>query len=152
MNVQRWHKIHLTRRHTSMVRLQSAFTLALAGLICAAVVKRQSITPLTSTQINSYAVFTHFSAAAYCDPSTTLKWNCGSALHVILSPFLFPSGCVPGVFHSIPLACALGTNHYVAHLGHYLISNPSLSREGLPLCNDSSPDRVVPSRYSFLLM
>ncbi|KAH9074975.1 lipase [Lactarius deliciosus] len=56
----------------------SAFVLVLAGLVCAAVVKRQTITPLSSSQISSYAPFTHFASTAYCNPSTTINWSCGS--------------------------------------------------------------------------
>ncbi|KAN0132755.1 alpha/beta-hydrolase [Lactarius tabidus] len=65
-----------------MVLLQSsAFALLLAGLVQAAAVKRQSITPLNSGQISSYAPFTHFASTAYCNPSTTINWNCGGFLY-----------------------------------------------------------------------
>ena len=43
----------------------------LAGLTGAAAVKRQPISPLSSSQISSYAPFTHFASTAYCKPSTT---------------------------------------------------------------------------------
>ncbi|KAH9169449.1 lipase, partial [Lactarius sanguifluus] len=62
-----------------MVLLRSsAFALVLAGLIHAASVKRQSITALSSSQISSYAPFTHFASTAYCNPSSTISWSCGS--------------------------------------------------------------------------
>ena len=64
----------------------SAFALVLAGLASAAAVKRQSITPLSSSQISSYAPFTHFASTAYCNPSTTINWSCGGALLPALSP------------------------------------------------------------------
>ncbi|SRR6266404_6286119 len=57
----------------------SAFALVFAGLVSAAALKRQSITPLSSTQIASYDPFTHFASTAYCDPSTTINWTCGGA-------------------------------------------------------------------------
>ncbi|PPR00191.1 hypothetical protein CVT26_009043 [Gymnopilus dilepis] len=40
--------------------------------------KRQSITALSTSQINSYTPFTWFASAAYCSPSSTLAWNCGA--------------------------------------------------------------------------
>lgn len=62
-----------------MVLLQSsAFALVLAGLVQAAAVRRQSITPLSSSQISSYAPFTHFASTAYCNPSTTINWSCSA--------------------------------------------------------------------------
>ncbi|KAH8989451.1 lipase [Lactarius akahatsu] len=64
---------------TIMVLLrQYAFALVLAGLVQAASVKRQGITALSSSQISSYAPFTHFASTAYCDPSSTISWSCGS--------------------------------------------------------------------------
>jgi len=39
--------------------------------------KRQSITALSTTQITPYRPFTHFASTAYCNPSTTITWNCG---------------------------------------------------------------------------
>ncbi|KAI9458354.1 lipase [Lactarius psammicola] len=56
-----------------MVWLRSStFALVLAGLIHAAVVKRQTISPLGSSQISSFA------PTAYCNPSTTINWSCGA--------------------------------------------------------------------------
>ncbi|KAI9458355.1 lipase [Lactarius psammicola] len=64
---------------TIMVWLRSsAFALVLAGLVQAAAVKRQSITSLGSSQISSFAPFTHFASTAYCNPSTTINWSCGA--------------------------------------------------------------------------
>ncbi|KAF8997860.1 lipase class 3 family protein, partial [Cyathus striatus] len=40
--------------------------------------KRQSITALTTAQITTYRPYTHFASTAYCKPSNTLAWNCGS--------------------------------------------------------------------------
>jgi len=40
--------------------------------------KRQSITALTSTTIDSFTPFTFFASAAYCNPSTTINWSCGA--------------------------------------------------------------------------
>jgi hypothetical protein len=63
-----------------MVLLQfSAFALMLVGLVHAGAVKRQSITALTSSQIESFVPFTYFASTAYCNPTNTLQWNCGGA-------------------------------------------------------------------------
>ncbi|KAI9440880.1 lipase class 3 family protein [Lactarius indigo] len=56
----------------------SAFALVFARLTHAAAVKRQDITPLSTTQISSFAPFTHFASTAYCNPSTTTNWTCGA--------------------------------------------------------------------------
>ncbi|KAH9169453.1 lipase class 3 family protein [Lactarius sanguifluus] len=61
-----------------MVFLRTSFALVLAGLAHAAVVKRQDITPLSTSQISSFASFTHFASTAYCKPSTTKNWSCGA--------------------------------------------------------------------------
>ncbi|KAH9055746.1 Alpha/Beta hydrolase protein [Lactarius vividus] len=58
----------------------SVFALVLVGLVYAALVKRQAITLLSSSQISSYAPFTHFASTAYCNPSTTINWSCGCQL------------------------------------------------------------------------
>ena len=78
-----------------MVWLRSSvFTLVLAGLVHAAAVKRQDITALSSSQIASYAPFTHFASTAYCAPSTTLDWSCGG--ESFASPFYCPmTDCTP---------------------------------------------------------
>jgi len=41
--------------------------------------RRQSgITSLSSGQVNSFNPFAHFASAAYCSPSVTANWQCGS--------------------------------------------------------------------------
>jgi len=40
--------------------------------------KRQSITTLTSSQIAVFKPFSWFAATAYCDPSVTKAWTCGT--------------------------------------------------------------------------
>ncbi|KAF8914462.1 hypothetical protein CPB85DRAFT_1375479 [Mucidula mucida] len=39
---------------------------------------RQSITQLSTTQIDAFSPYTYFAAAGYCEPSTTLAWSCGT--------------------------------------------------------------------------
>ncbi|KAI9440889.1 lipase class 3 family protein [Lactarius indigo] len=56
----------------------SAFALVFAGLVHGSPVKRQATPPLSSGQISSFAPFTHFASTAYCNPSTTINWSCGS--------------------------------------------------------------------------
>jgi len=45
---------------------------------------RQSITPLTSSQINAFNPYSYYATVAYCPPAQTLAWNCGS-MHSSLS-------------------------------------------------------------------
>ena len=40
--------------------------------------KRQAITLLAASQISTFKPFTFFASTAYCNPSNTLAWNCGS--------------------------------------------------------------------------
>ncbi|KAH9043989.1 lipase class 3 family protein [Lactarius hengduanensis] len=61
-----------------MFLLRTSFVLVLAGLAHAAVVKRQGIIPLSTSQVSSFAPFTHFASTAYCNPSTTINWSCGA--------------------------------------------------------------------------
>ena len=67
--------------------------LSIFGLARASTIKRQAITPLSSTQIESFRPFTFYAAAAYCLPSQTLSWSCGGLFlnrSVLLSGFLHP--------------------------------------------------------------
>jgi hypothetical protein len=41
------------------------------------IAKRQDITTLSQAQIEDFKPCTLYAAAAYCDPSNTLKWSCG---------------------------------------------------------------------------
>jgi len=40
--------------------------------------KRQTITTLSASQISAYKPFSFFASTAYCNPSTTLTWSCGA--------------------------------------------------------------------------
>ncbi|KAH9848457.1 lipase [Lenzites betulinus] len=42
------------------------------------VVKRQTFSVLSDTQIASYKPYTNYASTAYCKPATTLAWNCGA--------------------------------------------------------------------------
>lgn len=44
--------------------------------------RRQSITTLSTSQIETFKPFTFFASAAYCNPSTTINWSCGGETHV----------------------------------------------------------------------
>jgi hypothetical protein len=62
--------------------LRTLAFLALPALALAARVpsaKRQSITTLSTAQINAFTPYTWFASTAYCSPSTTLAWSCGGA-------------------------------------------------------------------------
>jgi len=57
----------------------------LAVLLGAAVINafptlnaRQSITALTTAQINAFTPYTWYASAAYCTNTQTLAWDCGS--------------------------------------------------------------------------
>ncbi|KAF8625011.1 hypothetical protein AX15_005596, partial [Amanita polypyramis BW_CC] len=39
---------------------------------------RQTINPLSTTQINAFTPYTYFASTAYCQPSATILWNCGA--------------------------------------------------------------------------
>ncbi len=41
------------------------------------IIERQSITTLTSAQVEAFKPYTQYAAAAYCPPSKTLSWTCG---------------------------------------------------------------------------
>ncbi|KAI5123183.1 hypothetical protein M0805_003950 [Coniferiporia weirii] len=44
----------------------------------ASLAKRQSISTLSTTQISAFEPFSFFASAAYCEPSTTINWSCGT--------------------------------------------------------------------------
>ena len=39
---------------------------------------RQSITTMSTSQVTAFRPYTHYASAAYCQPASTLAWNCGS--------------------------------------------------------------------------
>ena len=47
-----------------------------------------NITPLNPAQISSFKPYSYFASAAYCDPSTTINWSCGT---FFFKYFPFPS-------------------------------------------------------------
>ncbi|TFK39673.1 lipase class 3 family protein [Crucibulum laeve] len=61
-----------------------AVSLLLVGATFAAptsengLIKRQSITTLSATQIATFKPYTFFASAAYCNPSAILTWSCGA--------------------------------------------------------------------------
>ena len=42
------------------------------------IAKRQSITAISTAEIETFKPFTFFASAAYCQPANTLAWNCGA--------------------------------------------------------------------------
>jgi hypothetical protein len=62
---------------TFLFTLFSAASLVDAAPALVELSARQAITALTSAQISVFKPFTHFASTAYCQPSTTLAWNCG---------------------------------------------------------------------------
>ncbi|XP_006453925.1 hypothetical protein AGABI2DRAFT_213426 [Agaricus bisporus var. bisporus H97] len=63
---------------TSRTFLAVALAILSVGASPVQLSKRQSITALTSAQINAFTAFTHFASTAYCQPSTTSSWSCGA--------------------------------------------------------------------------
>ena len=66
---------------------KSTIVTALVELASAAVLKRQSISTLSESQISGYTPYTYFAAAAKCNPSLTQTWSCGGT-HAMLSCLL----------------------------------------------------------------
>jgi len=54
-------------------------SIVLALILGAAVSNAQSITALTTSQIDSYNSYTYYASAGYCTNTQTLAWDCGSA-------------------------------------------------------------------------
>ncbi|KAK0225286.1 alpha/beta-hydrolase [Armillaria fumosa] len=40
--------------------------------------RRDSITALSNSEVEAFKPYTYYASAGYCEPSTTLAWNCGS--------------------------------------------------------------------------
>jgi hypothetical protein len=74
---QRYHHISPLCILTVMFRLQSVFAITFVGLVRCALVKRQAISTLSSTEISAFSPFTHFASTAYCSSSSTINWSCG---------------------------------------------------------------------------
>ncbi|KAI6113355.1 Alpha/Beta hydrolase protein [Pisolithus thermaeus] len=55
-----------------------AVAFLLAGASTHALTVRQSITGITTSQIDSYTPYTYFASAAYCTAAQTLAWDCGT--------------------------------------------------------------------------
>ena len=55
-----------------------ALASALSAFAAPALQTRQSITTLSTSQIEVFKPFTFFASAGYCQPSATLAWNCGA--------------------------------------------------------------------------
>lgn len=66
--------VHLVAAATAFSFLSSTFASPLGA------VRRQSITTLSTSQIETFKPFTFFASAAYCIPSTTISWSCGGEI------------------------------------------------------------------------
>ncbi|KJA28316.1 hypothetical protein HYPSUDRAFT_33656 [Hypholoma sublateritium FD-334 SS-4] len=55
-----------------------AYVHAAPASLDTSLLKRQSITALSTAQITAFRPFTSFASTAYCSPSTTINWSCGS--------------------------------------------------------------------------
>ena len=55
-------------------------------------IRRQSITTLSTAQIEAFKPFTFFASTAYCNPSTTINWSCGGMFASVMSRILHYAG------------------------------------------------------------
>lgn len=60
--------------------LTAAFLGAMAVQASPSLSARQSITALTTSQIDYFTPYTYFASTAYCTPAQTLAWDCGGML------------------------------------------------------------------------
>ncbi|PIL24780.1 hypothetical protein GSI_12666 [Ganoderma sinense ZZ0214-1] len=60
--------------HAITTLLAFGAALAAPGLL----MKRQAVSSVSQSQIDSYTPITHYASAGYCQPSATLAWNCGA--------------------------------------------------------------------------
>lgn len=42
--------------------------------------QQRAVTPLSASELSSFAPFTQFARAAYCPTSRLVGWNCGGAI------------------------------------------------------------------------
>ena len=49
-------------------------------------VTRQSVSTLTPSQVASFTPYTWYASTAYCEPASTLSWNCGGSFLQLLMP------------------------------------------------------------------
>jgi hypothetical protein len=66
-----------SRISRAFVALLCAGTAALAAS-SPSLLARQSISTLSTSQIEAFKPFTFLASAAYCQPATTLAWDCGT--------------------------------------------------------------------------
>ncbi|OBZ72589.1 Lipase [Grifola frondosa] len=64
----------IARRVVSLLAVVVAMTRALPAPTLR---ERQAITALSSTQISAFKPYTNYASAAYCQPESTIAWNCG---------------------------------------------------------------------------
>jgi len=65
---------------TSLLRfvLLASVLAAATAIPTSNLVARQSITALSTTQIEAFKPYTFYASAGYCNPSTTITWTCGA--------------------------------------------------------------------------
>lgn len=64
---------------SAMARTFALALLALLPVVLAAPLEpRQSITAVSASTISSFKPFTHYASTGYCQPASTLAWNCGA--------------------------------------------------------------------------
>jgi len=68
-----------------MFALLSLLCVAIVAVTAAPVVElnKRSVTPLSTSQLSSFAPFTQFARAAYCSTSSLKNWSCGEACNAL---------------------------------------------------------------------
>jgi len=68
-----------------MLRSTLSAAVFLFGLVQATLLGQHWVSPLHSSEISFYLSFANFSAAAYCQPSKTISWDCGGIKSISLN-------------------------------------------------------------------
>ena len=60
------------------IALCSALAVTVHAIPTRTVQARQAITTLTSGEVSAFRPYSHYASTAYCNPSTTINWSCGT--------------------------------------------------------------------------
>ncbi|KAK2462711.1 hypothetical protein APHAL10511_005229 [Amanita phalloides] len=66
---------------TSLSSLLFSVVISVLSVQAVPLEPRQSIAPISISQINAFTPYTHFASTAYCLPSKTIDWSCGANCH-----------------------------------------------------------------------
>jgi hypothetical protein len=81
---QSLHSTTTNTRPSAMSPSQLFVAVALGALVSvASPVSLNTFSILSDAQVSAFKPFTFFASAAYCPPSATLTWSCGSAINPV---------------------------------------------------------------------